>query len=506
MSKGKPGYLPALLSAQSEHFFSSISAALWSDAEVRKNFPIRQKMICTCRDDHPCFQNRNHELAHFQSVEAVNRPAYLSGTRVALCVSTMDIQFVNSGEGAANKSVSKACASENGPDAGTGASDAIFSILMAQLMGSVVQSNQQTAPDASQAKATDSAVSGKNGSATLVAQGQIPLLPTAGQQTIDKSSPIPGGQKQADVPTASASFSEQLNVDEKNKQSIPTQPKSASAELTPIKSATTEPIPIKTATTELTPVKTEALAVPIKTEAPASSEKTGMEGFAPGRNDTPEKPGQSTTSIEPGLAKTDYNMILLQQDTDAKSELGTGEGGSQEKGQNDSTPAKTDFLALMQQGQSSVQHQPAFTATARNADAPSSPVPLQHQVADPADLIDHAVSIVKDGNRLAVKLEPDGLGKLDINLSLDKGTVSAQIHVSNDVTKNLLENNKQQMMNALMGEGLSVGGFSVSLNHKGTWDGSAEGGQGGGLKSTLPQQTAGDAGRADARGLVSIFV
>ena len=203
-------------------------------------------------------------------------------------------------------------------------------------------------------------------------------------------------------------------------------------------------------------------------------------------------------------------MILLQQDADAKPELGKGEGGSQEKGQNDSTPAKTDFLTLMQQGQSSVQssvqHQPAFTATARNADAPSSPVPLQHQVADPADLIDHAVSIVKDGNRLAVKLEPDGLGKLDINLSLDKGTVSAQIHVSNDVTKNLLENNKQQMVNALVGEGLSVGGFSVSLNHKGTWDGSAESGQGGGLKSTLPQQAVGDAGRADARGLVSIFV
>ena len=243
-------------------------------------------MICTCRDDHPCFQNRNHELTHFQSVEAVNCPAYLSGTRVALYVSTMDIQFVNSGEGAANKSVSKACASENGPDAGTGASDAIFNILMAQLLGSIVQNNQQAAPDASQATATNLAVSGKNGSATLVAQGQIPLLPTAGQQTIDKPPPILGGQKQADVPTASASFSEQLNVDEKNKQSIPTQPKSATAELTPIKSATAEPIPIKTATTELTPVKTEALAVPVKTEAAATSEKTGLEGLAPGRNDT----------------------------------------------------------------------------------------------------------------------------------------------------------------------------------------------------------------------------
>ncbi len=406
----------------------------------------------------------------------------------------MDIQFVNSGEGAANKSVSKACTSEDGPDAGTGASDAIFSILMGQLLGSFIQNNQQAAPDASQATAIDSAVSGKNGSATPAVQDQVPSLPTTGQttgqQAIDKSSPVPEGQKQAAVPPASASFSEQLEVDEKNKQNIPPQPKSATA--------------------ELTPVKTEALTVPVKTEAAGTSEKTGLEGLAPGRNDTPEKPGQSATSIEPGLAKTDYNMILLQQDTDAKPELGTGEEGSQEKGQNDPTSAKTDFLTLMQQGQSSVQssvqHQPAFTATARNADAPSSPVPLQHQDTDPADLIDHAVSIVKDGNRLAVRLEPDGLGKLDINLSLDKGTVSAQIHVSNDVTKNLLENNKQQMMNALVGEGLSVGGFSVSLNHKGTWDGSAEGGQGGGQKSTLPQQAVEDAGRADARGLVSTFV
>jgi flagellar hook-length control protein FliK len=443
-------------------------------------------MICTCSLDPPCFQNRNSELTHFQSVEAVNRPAYLSGMGVALSLITMDIQSVNSGEGAANKSVSKACASEDGPDAGTGASDAVFNILIAQLMGSIVQNNQQAAPDAGQGTATDSAVSGKNVPATRVAQDQEPSLPTTGQQAIDQSSSLSEGEKQAGVSKTAAAFSELLNVDERNKQDVPTQPQSVTA--------------------KPTPRKAEALAIPVKNEAASTSGKTETAGLTPVRNDTTEKPGQSVSDAVPGSAKTDYNMILLQQNSDERMGQDASEDASRKNAQSDPMPVKTDFLTLMHQGQFSVQHQPAFTASAQKADAPASTAPLQQHGTDLADIIDHNVSIVKDGSRLAVKLEPDGLGKLDINLRLDKGMISAQIHVSNDAAKNLLENNMQQMVNALAGEGLSVGGFSVSLNHKGASDGSAEGGQDSGNNTRLPLQTVGEVGTADARGLVSIFV
>jgi len=407
----------------------------------------------------------------------------------------MDIQSVNSGEGAANKSVSKASASTNGPEAELGASDAIFNILMTQLMGSIVQNNQQSVPDQSQVTVTDPAVSGKNESATLVEQAQIPYLPTNEQQTIDKSSSVPGVQKQTAGTSKAAPFSEGPNIDEKNKQNIPT------------------PTLPKSVTAEITPIKAEAFSVPGENEEAPTSKKIETVGPAPVRNDATEKPGQSAPNVVPGSDKTDYNMILLQQDKDTKMAQGTSEEESPKNGQSAPMTGKTDFLSLMQQGQSSVQssvqHQPAFTASAQNADGSSSPTPLQQHGTDLADIIDHNVSIVKDGSRLAVKLEPDGLGKLDINLSLDKGTVSAQIHVANDFTKNLLENNKQQMMNALVGEGLSVGGFSVSLNHKGARDGSAESGQGGGQNknsTSIAPQAVGEAGRSGARGMVSIFV
>ncbi len=457
-------------------------------------------MICTCLDDDLFFQDRNCIAAYFQSVEVSRRPPYLPGTGVALSVSTMDISVANTGEGTANQSVSKSSASDEGPDAGTGASDTVFETLMAQMLGSIMQNSQQVTPDASQATATGSAVSGKNDSAALIAQAQVPLLPPT-----DQSYPVSDGQKQADVPTAVAPFSEQFNVDEKVKQNIPSQPKSM--------------------TTELPPIKTETAAMPGKPEMTSTSERTGTSGTTPERDDATKKSVQSASNPESGSDYTDYNMILLQQDTDAKTGQGTGEEGTRGKDQNDPSLVKNDFLTLMQQGQgsvqssvqssaqlsvqSSVQHQPAFTAIVRNADASSSPAPLQQQGTDQADIFDHTVSIVKDGNQLAVKLEPDGLGKLNINLSLNKGTVSAQIHVSNDATKTLIENNKQQMMNALAGEGLSIGGFSVSLNQKGTWNGNAEGeqgSQGGEQNSASAQQALKNSGSSNALGLLSIFV
>jgi flagellar hook-length control protein FliK len=74
----------------------------------------------------------------------------------------------------------------------------------------------------------------------------------------------------------------------------------------------------------------------------------------------------------------------------------------------------------------------------------------------------------REGNQLSITLKPEGLGKLDINLSLDRGLLNAQIHVSDPAIKTLLENNLQQLVNSLTHEGLSVDGFSVSLRNNGS--------------------------------------
>ncbi|MGD1074887.1 MAG: flagellar hook-length control protein FliK [Thermodesulfovibrionales bacterium] len=79
------------------------------------------------------------------------------------------------------------------------------------------------------------------------------------------------------------------------------------------------------------------------------------------------------------------------------------------------------------------------------------------------DITDGKVYVMKDSNNLSVTLEPDGLGKLNIQLSLDKGMITTQISVPDNAVKSLIENNIQHIVHSLMNEGLSVGGFSVSL-------------------------------------------
>jgi flagellar hook-length control protein FliK len=120
-------------------------------------------------------------------------------------------------------------------------------------------------------------------------------------------------------------------------------------------------------------------------------------------------------------------------------------------------------------------HQSALLQHASVVSAEGAPaIPVQEagsappaRTADPVEPFDHTVSIIRDGNRLAVKLEPEGLGKLNIDLSLDRGTVHAHIQVADDAARNVIQDNMQQIVESLMKEGLSVGGFTVSLKNGG---------------------------------------
>jgi flagellar hook-length control protein FliK len=94
---------------------------------------------------------------------------------------------------------------------------------------------------------------------------------------------------------------------------------------------------------------------------------------------------------------------------------------------------------------------------------------------DALDTMVSKASISRDGNHLAITLKPEGLGKLDINISLEKGLLNAQIQVSDPSVKHLIENNLQQIVNTLMHEGLNVSGFSVSLRQGAPEDGSNSG-------------------------------
>jgi flagellar hook-length control protein FliK len=58
------------------------------------------------------------------------------------------------------------------------------------------------------------------------------------------------------------------------------------------------------------------------------------------------------------------------------------------------------------------------------------------------------------------------LGKLNINLNMDKGVLNVHINAAEKVTREFIENNIQHIVDALSKEGVSVGGFSVGLRNR----------------------------------------
>lgn len=68
---------------------------------------------------------------------------------------------------------------------------------------------------------------------------------------------------------------------------------------------------------------------------------------------------------------------------------------------------------------------------------------------------------------LEVFLEPEGLGKLNIELKMTDHHLHAQIMVNDSIGKELIENNLPQLLSELGKEGLQIGEFSVSLKNQG---------------------------------------
>ncbi len=92
------------------------------------------------------------------------------------------------------------------------------------------------------------------------------------------------------------------------------------------------------------------------------------------------------------------------------------------------------------------------------------------RVTEPSEVIhireNTFVITKKDSTAIEISLEPDGIGKLDIEISLDRGVINAQINASETIGKELIERNLYNILNALIKDGLNIGGFSVSLRDK----------------------------------------
>ena len=71
----------------------------------------------------------------------------------------------------------------------------------------------------------------------------------------------------------------------------------------------------------------------------------------------------------------------------------------------------------------------------------------------------------QDTKSIEVRIEPEGLGKMDIRLILDKGHVNAHINAAESLGKAAVEGNLPGIISKLADEGINIGSFSVSLGN-----------------------------------------
>jgi hypothetical protein len=190
-----------------------------------------------------------------------------------------------------------------------------------------------------------------------------------------------------------------------------------------------------------------------------SSEKASLDDTTVMNKDA----SSENNSLHPAsqtASDTESQQVSL--DKPIKAETGKKQSGA---GTINVDAEKTDTASLVK-NEASAALQPA--ANSAGEGGPGATEGSQHvrvHADNPVELAENNISIIKDGDQLAVKLEPDGLGRININLSLDNGKIHAQINVQDSSTKNLIENNMREIVDTLVKEGLTVGGFSVSLNN-----------------------------------------
>lgn len=87
---------------------------------------------------------------------------------------------------------------------------------------------------------------------------------------------------------------------------------------------------------------------------------------------------------------------------------------------------------------------------------------LSQEISETKDI--HILS--KDKASLEVRVEPEGIGKLDIKLILDNDAINAKIVTFDKGSKEVIEGNILNIIDSLIKEGLNVSGFSVFLRQK----------------------------------------
>jgi hypothetical protein len=91
------------------------------------------------------------------------------------------------------------------------------------------------------------------------------------------------------------------------------------------------------------------------------------------------------------------------------------------------------------------------------------------------EIAEKIIYVMKGNSRIGVTVESEAFGKLNMNLSMNKGMVNVHINAVDNATREMVENNINNIIESLSKNGVSVGGFSVGLKNHRNSDGSGHG-------------------------------
>jgi|GEM_PF-6404609 len=99
-----------------------------------------------------------------------------------------------------------------------------------------------------------------------------------------------------------------------------------------------------------------------------------------------------------------------------------------------------------------------------------SDIPFQQnhsKIIKAAEIVKEMSTFIQDGskNSIVLKLDPENLGSMKIQLDIVNKMINAQIEVDNEVTQKLVENNLPQLYNTLNQSGVQVNMMNITLNN-----------------------------------------
>ena len=109
---------------------------------------------------------------------------------------------------------------------------------------------------------------------------------------------------------------------------------------------------------------------------------------------------------------------------------------------------------------------PKFDITGTNNIVMSKAEKLQEQIdvlKQIAEKVD--VNILEDKSEMLIKLKPDNLGKVTMQISVENGNISAKFLAESQKVKEILESNMQELKDQLAKQGMAVQEMSVSVGN-----------------------------------------